>query len=114
MRTRTPSSVTPSYTQPPAVSLIPYVPPTETPAAEALSATPCGIGPPPISTASSDASADVAAGSRSALSSWAATSDAYRRPEPIDVTAEANSVPSNPDDTAAGGGPRDALAPQHR
>ena len=109
MRTRTPSSGTPSYTQPPAVSLIPYVRTTEMPAAEALSPNPPGIGPPPISTASSDASAFVAAGSRSALSNCAATSDAYRRPDPNDATAEANSAPSNPADTATGAAPATTL-----
>ena len=87
-RSRAPAprpAATPSYTQPPAVSLIPYVRTTETPAAEALSATPAGIGPPPISTASSDGQRRGRAGSRNALSSCAATSDAYRRPEPSDV-----------------------------
>ena len=60
------------------------------------------IGPPPISTASSDASASVAAGSSNALSSCAATSEAYRRPGANEAIAEDNSPASKLADTATG------------
>ena len=77
MRTSTPSSGTPSYTQPPAVSLEPYVATTRTPADSARRRRSGSIGPPPSRIVSKRRSR--AASDPSRRWSWVGTSDVYSR-----------------------------------
>ena len=65
MAISTPGSGCPSYTQPPQVSLIPYVDSTGIPASSARLRNACSNAAPPISTASKPASALTAAGTSS-------------------------------------------------
>ena len=79
VRHHTPGRGRPSYTQPPQVSLAPYVVMTGTPVARARSSRVGEVAAPPTSTASYDVSASTAAGpSSSSRLSCVGTSEVYR------------------------------------